>query len=82
MACAEGNTCCRRLSGKQIKANLKRIRPTGDAIGDRGRDGSTFTSVRVGDGSVLYGSKSLQVGSKFAPCGAGWVGSELARIIG
>ncbi len=40
------HTCCRRLWGKQINANLKQIGPTGYAIGDSGRDGSTFTSVR------------------------------------
>ena len=76
MVCAEGSTCCRRLSGKQIHANLKRIGPVGYAIGDRGSDWSPFTCVRVGNGCVLYGSKSLQIGSEFAPCGAcGWAAS-------
>ncbi|MCQ2283464.1 MAG: hypothetical protein MJZ57_01030 [Bacteroidales bacterium] len=34
----KNHTCCRCLSGKQIKANRKRIEPTTYAMEDRGSD--------------------------------------------
>ena len=45
---------------------------------DRGSDWSPFTCVRGGTG-CLYGSKALQIGSKFALGGALWVGSKLGQ---
>ena len=50
---------------------------TNRPYGDRGSDWNPFTCVRVGGRRLLLGSKSLQIGSKFAPGGAWWVGSKL-----
>ncbi|MCQ2283677.1 MAG: hypothetical protein MJZ57_02110 [Bacteroidales bacterium] len=47
------------------------------ATRDRGSDWNPFTCVRVGGQELLYGSKFGQIGSKFAPDGALWVGSKL-----